>query len=96
MSLDPSNIGMAGSNPALGMDRVSRFTVETVVCPNFLSERNVWEITIAELWNGTGQQMSALTEMLQFYPIQHDTEIYLPVCHLHPTVTQIPFIIDRM
>ena len=24
------------------------------------------------------------------------TEIYLPVCHLHPTVPQIPFIKDRM
>jgi hypothetical protein len=40
--------------------------------------------------------MSAVAEMLQFYPIQPDTEVYLPVCHLHPTVTQIPFIKARM
>lgn len=40
-TLDLSNIGMTGSNPALGMDVVSRFTVETLVGPSFLSERNV-------------------------------------------------------
>ena len=40
--------------------------------------------------------MSAVAEMLQVYPIQPDTEIYLPVCHLHPTVTQIPSINARM
>lgn len=40
-ALDLSNIGMAGSNPALRMDIVSHFTVETSVYPNFLSKRNV-------------------------------------------------------
>jgi len=78
------------------MDVVSRFTVETLIGPSILSERYVQEVTIAELWNRVGQQMSAVAEMLQFYQIQPDTEIYLPVCHLHPTVIQIPFIKARM
>lgn len=40
---------MTCSNPALGMAVVTRFTVQTLVAPNFLSERNVLEVTIAEL-----------------------------------------------
>jgi hypothetical protein len=40
--------------------------------------------------------MSAVVEMLQFYPIQPDTEIWLHMCYPHPPEARIPFIITRM